>query len=458
MHKQNKLLSLTGLFLLGLFLVTNGAICSNSGQIPDQITLKYWRTTDDFTDFSTVIQNYETLYPYVTIEQQFIAPDEYEDRLTDAWIKGEGPDIFSIPNTWLGAYKDYISPMPASAQISTVTTVKRLGKVETIVDTRIDNLLTLAQLKNEFVDVVYKDVVFTDVLDNQAKIYGVPLSIDTLALYFNKDLLNQAQIINPPTTWIEFIEDVKKITAINTAGEVVHAGAALGEADNIPYFADIIALLMMQNGTRMSELGTASFTQASETQAGYIPGVKAVEFYTSFSDPEKETYSWNKDLPDARAQFIQGDLAFFIGYAKDLETIRNEAPNLNFDFTTIPQVNPNVKANYVDYYVETVAQNSLNKSMAWHFIDYLTQETQAQAYVTSAKKPAARKNLLAQQTEDYDLAPWVEQALTAQSWYHGKKPEIINSAFSEMLTSIKAKTATVIEALSRAAGKIELTY
>ena len=67
--------------------------------------------------------------------------------------------------------------------------------------------LSLGQVRDLFVDVVSKDVILED-----NKIYGLPLSVDTLAMFYNKDLLNNAGISEAPKYWNrEFLQTVKKI-------------------------------------------------------------------------------------------------------------------------------------------------------------------------------------------------------------------------------------------------------
>ena len=41
------------------------------------------------------------------------------------------------------------------------------------------------------------------------KVYGIPLSIDTLALYYNKDHFREAGLVEAPATWNEFVTTVK---------------------------------------------------------------------------------------------------------------------------------------------------------------------------------------------------------------------------------------------------------
>ena len=393
---NHKLISIIGLLCLGVVIMTTGALCDSAEGMPKAIKLEYWRAVDSSDDFAEIIAAFKAQYPYVSINVTNFQYEEYEDALTNAWLQGEGPDIYSVPNDWVGKYKEYATPMPAYVNTVTVNITERLGKKEIYQNKQKLKTLSLQELQNQYVDVVYDDVVFPDKEEKtEDVIYGLPLSVDTLALYYNKDILNQAQIINPPRAWDEFVDQVLSTTAINVDGQIVRAGAALGGTENIPRYTDIVSLLMMQNGARMAnKTGSVNFTHASETQSGYFPGIKAVEFYTSFTDEGKETYTWNEDMPDALEQFTQGNLAFFIGYNYHLKEIRQQAPGLNFDFTTIPQVNPTQKVNYGYYWVEMVSHNTENSEMAWHFIEYLTSKEQAEKYLTLTEKPAALKSVL----------------------------------------------------------------
>ena len=93
-------------------------------------------------------------YPSVTIEYTKKNVENYEKDLVSALAAGNGPDIFSIHNSWLPAYMDKITPAPTST-------------------------LNYTQYNNDFVDVAVSD--FT----KNGSVYGVPLSVDSLALYYN---------------------------------------------------------------------------------------------------------------------------------------------------------------------------------------------------------------------------------------------------------------------------------
>ncbi|MBU0731718.1 extracellular solute-binding protein [Patescibacteria group bacterium] len=460
--KLKKYAIFSGLLGILAVLVFTGQLCSQSEPIPKAFTLEFWGVFDEEDYFQAQIAAFKANYPYVTIEYKKFRQEEYEQALFDAWAKGEGPDIFAVPNSYMGKYKEFIEPMPQAMNVVTVTTESTLGKEETVAQAQAIKSWTPSQLRALYPDVVYMDTVYLHKTEDEKtateKVFGLPLSIDTLALYYNKDILNQSQIALPPLTWTEFLEDVKKVTLIDKQGNIVRSGASMGTSNNIPRFFDIVSILMMQNGSAMVEDTNVVFTQPSTTQEGYYPGVSAVDFYTSFASPDREAYSWNEDLPEAMTYFAEGNVAFFLGYHYMLEEIQSESPNLNFDIASLPQVDPNVKVNYANYWNYSVAVNSEQSDMAWYFVQFLCSEENAAIYLEETGRPAALKNLIATQEDIYELTPFLDQLLTAASWYRGREPEAAENIFAEMIDGINDGVLTLDEAVKSTADKIELTY
>lgn len=455
--------SLVGIFVLLTLVATSGAICKSRDEQPDAITLKYWTVFVEPEELNATIAQFTATHPYINVEVTQLNPDEYEDKLIQAWLKGEGPDIFSVPNSHLGSFKDLILPMPPVVNITAVETKESLGKKETIVTPQTLATISERQVSSVFPQVVYDDVVFDHQgeADQQSskKVFGLPLSMDTLVLYYNKDMLNRAKIPLPPETWQQFVEQVPKLTLVDVDNNIIQSGAAIGTSNNVPRVMDMVSLLMMQNGATMVIGNQAAFGDGAKDQKDYIPGAKALEFYTSFANPDVEWYSWNAEQPDALEAFIAEQTAFFIGYHYNLADIQSRAPSLNFDITAIPQTDPNADVNYANYWVETVASSTDHPDEAWALVQAITsEEAIVQSYLETTQKPAALKTLLDEQSEDFVLAIFADQALTAQSWYAGSKPEEVEDLFDEMVTIVNEGRLAPDVAVKNTADQVSLTY
>jgi multiple sugar transport system substrate-binding protein len=454
------------IFLLFSFLITAGPICKGTSQAVQEamrpVNLTYWRVFDDQDAFDEIITAYRVIHPNVSITYRKLRVEEYEQELLNALAEDRGPDLFSIPNTWVKEYEAKILPMPKSTTLPYQVTTGTIKK-ETIVELRTTPTLSLRALKTDFMDQVAKDVVLS--YEAQAeqpaedRIYGLPLYLDTLALFYNRDILNASGIPEPPQNWTEFQQDVKKIAKIDKQGNILQAGAALGTATNVERASDILSLLMMQNGTAMTDdAGNATF--ASMPPGASLPnppGEDALGFYTDFASPYKEVYTWNDRMPGSLEAFSTGRAAFFLGYSYHIPQIRNLAPKLNFSIAKIPQIEGNQETNFANYWVETVSQKTKYPNEAWDFIQFAAKAENAGKYLAKTKKPTALRSLVASQVEDIDLSVFASQILTAKSWYHGLDETAMEKIFSDMIDQSVAGTQTLKEAINLAQGRVNQT-
>ncbi|MFA4818281.1 MAG: extracellular solute-binding protein [Patescibacteria group bacterium] len=395
------------------------------------LTLNWWRIEGEKSNFDQIIKDYKTSQPNISVNIQTVRAEELENKLLEALAAGTGPDIVSLPNSSLGGWLDKLSPLPASLKLPSVE-IKGLFKKEAQWYFKTSSTIKPQALTDTFVDVVARDAIF----DN--KTYGLPISLDTLLLFYNRDLLNNAQISTAPATWTEFKDATQKITVLDKSGFFVQHGAAVGEADNVPYSDDILSALMLQNGTPMTNnTGTAAtFNQAVKVGGqDFFPGADALRFYTDFANPSKETYTWSRDQSNAWQLFAAGKIGFVFAYWRDLATLRTLSPKINIGVANFPQIDAADKpVYYASYYLETVPKQSQHPNEAWNFIQYVTTKSEvADKYLTSAQKPTALRSLINKQLEDIDLGKPAKQLLTAKSWYHGSKSKIMREIFQNMI-------------------------
>lgn len=424
------------LTILVLALPMMGLGCRNNVEATP-ITLEYWRVFDNSDALDEIIAAYRVSHPHVTINVRKMRYEEYEQEMLNAWAEDRGPDIFSIHNTWLGEYKSKIAPLP-----TTVTTIEQSvkdGIRDEIVSEEITKTsITPIEVSRNYVDVVAGDVVRTDGKDK--KIFGLPLSVDTLVMFYNRDILNRAGVATPPQNWNDFLAAVSKITQLDNEEKIVVSGAALGTAANIPRFSDILAVLMMQNGAQMtSSTGEATFQMVPPnfSSRSFVPGIEALRFYTDFARPTKNAYSWNNDMPDALEAFMQGRTAFFFGYNYHVPLLRAQAAGLRWEIAALPQADAqNNKVNFANYWVETVSARSKNIDEAWNFVQFAATAEQAPKYLEKTKKPTALRSLVDKQRTDADLQIFAEQLLTAKSWYKGNNVSVAEQALATMIDGV----------------------
>lgn len=400
-----------------------------------EVELNFWGLWDGTDVFDPLISEYQEIMKTavtpvnIKINYKKFEYPEYEKTIIDSLAAGKGPDIWMIHNTWLPTHKEKLAPCPTEIMTSTL-------------------------YKNAFVEVTSQDFIYNN------QIYAIALSVDTLALYYNKDFFNSAAITAPPSNWDEFKEAVKKLTKFDENDEIIQAGAAIGTSRNINRATDILYLLMLQNGTEMTneEKTLATLTKSKETKEGlsYIPGVDALKFYTDFADPSKAIYTWNPTLHYSLDAFVEEKVAMIFNYAYRMKDIKHRAPKLNFGVAAVPQIkNTPKEVNFANYWGIAVSSTSQHQTEAWRFLTFLGRKENVEKYVAATGRPASRPDVLNNQLQDPNLQIFAKQALTAKSWYQIDSAKIEN-LFLETIDSVVLGEKEAEQALKDAEKQINI--
>ncbi|MCL4399837.1 extracellular solute-binding protein [Patescibacteria group bacterium] len=383
-------------------------------------TLNVWVYNEDPLSYSNIISAFNSTYPNVKIKiKPFTDYNVYKQSLLEAMATGGAPDVFMIPSTELPAYLNKI--IPASQTTFTPLNVSQY-----------------------FPGVVGQDFV------SGGYVYGLPLSVDTLSLIYNKDLFAKAGVVFPPATWQDFLSDIPTLTSVSPSGDITQSAAAIGtSASNIDDAPDILSLLMLQTGTQITDKtsGTASFDSST--------GINAINFYTEFADPKNKYYTWNSNMPDSLDAFAQNKVAMILDYESSLSAIKAKNNFLNYGVSPMPEpASSTVFVSYPKYFGYVVSRQSKMSSLAWTFIiDMTTVSQNADSYVKATGEPPALLTLINSYSGDPNLSVFVKQELYARSWY-GPSRDQINQAFSNMIDAINSKKTDVGTAVRQAKDQV----
>ena len=227
------------LFLVGLFTgLIPGLRLKN--RAPPNVTLEMWGVYDSSQkELAGILSQYKQTHSNVTVKYREFNPLTYESELVDQLAAGTGPDIFMVHNTWLPKHQDKMAPL-TEAQ------------------------MPFAKFRALFPRVVLEDFAPKGV------IYASPLYVDTLAMFYNRDMFDKKTITTPPVTWTEFQNDVQKLKEVNpNTNSIITAGAAIGGSEkSINRATDLLGLLMLQDGTDMvlQNFSAASFANLSRKE------------------------------------------------------------------------------------------------------------------------------------------------------------------------------------------------
>jgi multiple sugar transport system substrate-binding protein len=381
--------------------------------------LNFWVLYDNQKAYEKAFNSFRAIYPEVKINfRSFSDPEVYEKALLEALAAGAGPDIFVIDNNSLPRHLQKIAPLPPEK-------------------------LSLLRLRQLFPQTVEQSFV------SAGNIFALPLFVDTLVLYYNRDLLAQAQIPAPPETWEEFESIVPRLTKIGEGGKIIQSAVALGGTKNIDEAADILSLLMLQTGTQMISPDFRKAIFATKE------GENALNFYTQFADLRKKLYSWNNTLPNSIDAFTNEIVAMIFGYSSTREKIIAKNPFLNFAVAPMPHPASAQKwPAYAKYFGYTVSRQSRYQNIAWDFIIQMTTvKDNVISYLEATKRPPALLDLANQILEDPEFAAFAKQVFIAKNWPQ-IDPSRIREIFINMIESVTTSRTTVQKALSNAEAEV----
>lgn len=456
-------------FLCFVFLVTTAASCSVGGEKTTMSyknkTLEFWGVFDDAYFYENVIASYRLSRPNINVKYRKFRYDEYEDELLNALAEDRGPDLFMMHNTWVGKYLPKLEPSPPKITLPYKVTKGSIRK-QTFIEMRETKGVTNNDVITNFVDQVTVDGVrtyFDPNIEEQTppQVYALPMGFDNLVMFYNKDILNNAGIPLPARSWTEFHDHVKAIVRLDSQGNILLAGAALGTSDNVERSSDILSLLMMQAGAEMADGQSVTFHEKplALKNRPTTPGIEALRFYVDFASPIKEVYTWNSDMMNSLEAFITGKVGYFFGYSYHIPIIKSKSPKLNFALSKVPQIaGSKAQFNYANYFMVGVSKKGKNILESWDFVKYATMNKEAvKMYLDAAQKPTALRELIAFQQDDLDLKPFVSQLLTSKSWYLGDQPLVMERVMEDLIDDANKGDIKLTEALGKAASRVQQT-
>lgn len=384
-----------------------------------KVTLTYWGLWESPSVMSGVISNFERIHPTISINYIQEDPKEYTQRLLTRIQQGNGPDIFRFHNSWVTPLQSVLLPLP-------------------------QNVLDKTTLEE------YPPVVTQDLVKNGAML-GLPMEMDTLSLFVNKDIFDHAGA-KVPTTWDDFIVVSKALTVKDATGKIKTAGAAMGAYNNIDHAPDIISLLFLQNGANLTSLANSQ------------NAVDALNFYTQFGNGDNRV--WDSTLNNSIHAFAQGNVAMVFGYSWDVLAIQALAPSLHFAVYNVPHLSGR-NITIASYWNEGISAKTTHPKEAAEFLSFLAQkDTQAQLYSDEAKTRLfgelyAREDLAQSLASSPLLSPFITQAKNAVSTFfigatdydefNGALNQYLANAINSILgnTSVNSALATLSQGVAQ---------
>ncbi|WP_408007638.1 ABC transporter substrate-binding protein [Pseudalkalibacillus sp. A8] len=332
---------------LGVLLVLSLALagCSNSGSDTEGdgedgdgevLTIGSWRT-EDKAAYDKIIEAFNEEHPDIKVEFKPSKNTEYDTILNTALQSGEGPDIIQL--------RPYAPGMELA----------KAGYLEPI-----DDL--------DGID-VFTEETLSAATSEDGKVYGVPLSLNSAQMFYNKKIFNDLGL-EEPKTWDEFIELNEKLKeeGVTPIALGTKEGWLLSLAHAIVGPAHYGANEFVDQITE----GDKTFTSEE-----FVSSLDAMDELKQYFPENYEGLG----MEDIRTLFFTEEAAMFPLGSWEIEVLREMSPDLEIGFFPMPSAEGKdpTMTTWVDGSYGINA-NSTNKEEAKKFLEFMTTEKFAKLF------------------------------------------------------------------------------
>lgn len=417
------LLAIGGFTFLALFNST-----SNQEQAYGQ-SVVIWGTLDQraFNAVFAKIRENDDAFHVV----EYIEKDErtFDSQLTTAIAEGRAPDLVVLPHTGLVTHRAKLMPITFET-------------------------LPQRTFRDRYVD-------GAEIFMFSNATYGLPFGVDPMVMYWNRDVFSSSGVPSPPETWEALVSvTVPQVTRTNTSLDILQSAVALGEYRNIRHAKDILSMLLLQAGSSIVDETRVGYevTLARSSESGLPPANATLSFYTQFSLPSHDNYSWNRAFEEDHLQFLAGELGLYFGPGSEYRDIEQENPNLNFDLTAVPQGTgvTNLR-NYGTFYAFSVPRGSDNVQGAYRVAQLLASADISAQLTGLLRLAPVQRSVIAQGTNDPYRRVLYDAALISRGWLD-PDPEASNTVFRQMVEDVTSGRARIHDAVDDMVGRLELLF
>ena len=343
------------------------------------VELSVWGLWDSSDIFATLVKSYQQSDKNVSVkyeDRSVIDLTEYKERVFERAVDPAGPDVMLVHNSWVPRMVagGLLNPMPSG-------------------------LIDAAAYKSTF----YPAAFSSGVVNNS--VYAVPFYHDGLVLVYNKTHFEEIGQSSPPTAWEEFRRLALQLSKTTEQG--FRAGAAVGNADNIDHFSDIIGLMWAQAGVSIPDQIDSKAAQ------------DAVTFYTNFVAADGV---WSSELPEATTAFVNGQVSMILVPSWRLLDIVESMPDTaSIGVAPVPQAIPANPASWSSFWMFVVPKSSKHADASWEFLNHLVSQKSQLMYFNEVSKsrsfgsPYSRVDLAKELNDNPYLGPILDMAPYAKT-------------------------------------------
>lgn len=273
---------------------------------------------------------------------------------------------------------------------------------------------------------------FLDSTKNQGtydgKIYAIGATESSVALYYNRDMLDEAGIKAPDKledawTWSEFADVAGKLTKDGVMGTNI----IMDKGEGLPY---VLEQFWISNGT--------DFVCEDGSKAdGYINSQAGVEAATFLNELIQNGYA---NLDPIQKEFHNGRAATMLGGSWEVATLEKDYPDLNWGVTYFPVADKGgTPTSPTGDWAAAVTRDTQDREAVQEVMNYLFSEDNVTTYAKAISKPPTRQSSYEVLTEynEYPRSLFKEQLMeTGHPRPRTPSYSVLSAGFSEAMVNI----------------------
>lgn len=389
-----------------------------------------WGTLEERA-FRNVIDEIEnTDEGFAAVEYRQVDSRSFNDTLVTAIAEGRSPDLILLPSSELVRQRN--------------------------------RLIAISYEQYPLRDFKDINVDGAEIFALENGVYAVPLLVNPIVMFWNRDLFASNGLAQAPTSWEYIVDTVAPaLTRTDSSRNVLQATLAFGEVRNVQNAKEMLLMLAMQAGSKLIYENQNRYVvelNSATSENGSPPLVAATQFYTSFSNSNSSLYNWNRSEPLDRNAFTSGELGMYFGFASELESILEQNPNLNFDMTAVPQgASATVKRTYGEFYGLAIPRASQNAAGAFAVAQVLA-DPQAASFLAESlgMAPVARTSVAGGSINPFRQVI-LSAALIARGWLDPNSAAT-DAAFQDMIEDVTSGRQSPSSSVADAEQRIRLAF
>lgn len=392
--------------------------------------VRIWGTLDLAAFRTTFLEIGKTDKEFERVSYEQIDAREFDNVLVRAIAEGRGPDMIVLPSSELVRQRNRILALSY-------------------------DMLPKRDFRDRYVD-------GAEIFARPDGVYAIPVFVDPLMLYWNRDIFASGGLAEAPTTW-EYVVNyvVPNLTLKDNKRNILQATLPFGEVENVRNAKEIILTLAMQSGSKLVEEVDGSYRvelNRSTTQTGLPPFEAAIQFYINFSNPNSKLYSWNRSQPLDRNAFTAGDLALYAGFGSELKSLQEQNPNLNFDMTQMPQgASATVRRTFGEFYGLAILKSSSNPQGAYQAANRIASPQVSASLSERLGLAPVSRSVLAAGSADPFRNNLLGAALTSRGWLDPDADKTL-SIFSTLIEDVTSGRETLNASIKDTEQRIKLVF